>query len=158
MNSCQHAKDVIAYQLGSLDNGERKRFEAHLKQCPGCQKEIQIEGIVKEELSQKLEPGLIEQHVLANLRLRKSIKPRLSWLYIFRMGIYALAMITGGLIVIPWLLEYPIGMLLNLNIDFNLLGELSVLSDFFNYPYILGAIVLILIGVSSIYSYKLLHE
>jgi len=158
MNSCQYAKDIIAYQLGLLDNGEKKRFEAHLKQCLACQQEMQLESLIKDELSHKLEPGQIEQRVLANLRLRKGIEPRLSWLYIIRMGIYALAMITGALVFIPWLLEYPISILFNLNINFNLLGKLSTLSYVLSYPYIYAIILLILIGVSSIYSYKLLHE
>ncbi|MGB3340350.1 MAG: zf-HC2 domain-containing protein [bacterium] len=158
MSSCPHDKNIISYQLGLLDNEERKRFEAHLKQCPTCQQEMQLESIVKDELSHKLEPGQIEQRVLANLRLRKNIEPRLSWLYIIRMGVYALAMITGALVFIPWLLEYPISMLFNLNINFNLLGELSAISNFLSYPYLFGVIGLIFIGVSAIYSYKLLQE
>jgi hypothetical protein len=158
MSSCPHDKNLISYQLGLLDNSEKKRFEAHLKQCPTCQQEMQLESIVKDELSHKLEPGLIEQRVLANLRLRKSIEPRLSWLYIIRMGVYALAMITGALVFIPWLLEYPISSLFDLNISFNLFGELSTISSFLSHPYLIGVIGLVLVSAGAIYSYRLLHE
>ena len=158
MSSCQHAKDIMAYQLGLLDKASSKQFEDHLKKCLVCQKEMQLQTIVREELSQELKPGMIEQRILANLRLRKSLKPRLSWLYIIRMTIYGIAMMTGAFIIIPWLLEYPISRLFNLNINFNLLDNIAVFSNIFNYPIIFGFIMLILVGASSVYSYKLLHE
>ena len=158
MSSCQYAKDVIAHQLGLLDKESKKQFENHLKKCPVCQKEIQLQAIIREEFSQELEPGMIEQRILAILHLRRTLKPHLSWLYMIRMAIYGIAMMIGAFIIIPWLLEYPIGKLLNLNIDFNILGETPLLSGIFSYPYIFGFIIIILLGASSIYSYRLLHE
>ena len=132
MNSCPFANDVIAYQMGLLSSEEKERFETHLKQCPVCQKEMKLELVIKQEMAQKLEPGILEQRVLANLRLRKTLKPHLSWLYMIRMGIYGLAMMIGAFIIIPWLLEYPIGRLFNLDINFNIFEEISVLSNVFN--------------------------
>jgi hypothetical protein len=158
MNSCPHAKDLIAYQLGLLDNGQSKQFEAHLKQCSVCQQEMQIDAFIKEELVQKLEPGIIEQRVLANLRWRKSMETGFSWLYILRMGFYALAMITGALVLIHWLLEYPISKLFNLNINFNLFREFSVISSILDHPYLIGIFGLVLIGAGAVYSYRLLRE
>ena len=158
MSSCQRAKDIIAYQLGLLSSSEKKRFEDHLNKCPVCQQEMQVESIIKEELAQKLQPGKIEQRVLANLRFRQSLAPQFSWLYIIRMGIYALAMMTGAFVIIPWLLEYPISRLLNLNINFNPFSEIAVLSNIFNHPFIFAFFILILVGASTVYSYKLLRE
>lgn len=158
MSSCPHAKHIISYQLGLLDKSEKERFEAHLEQCLVCRQEMQIESIVKEELVQRLEPGQIEQRVLANLRWRKNMETGFSWLYVLRMGFYALAMITGALVLIPWLLKYPISRLFNLNINFNLFHELSIISHILSYPYLFGVIGLVLVSAGAIYSYKLLRE
>ena len=161
MNSCPHAKNIIAYRLDLLNKGERQKFEAHLEQCSACQQEIRLESVIEQELATVSDPGQIEQYVLAAVRLRKSAAPRLSWLYIIRMGVYALAMITCALVFIPWLLEFPISRLFNLNINFNLptqlhdfMGGLSGVSPFI----IIAWISVILIAASSIYSYISLRE
>lgn len=161
MNFCPHAKNIIAYRLDLLNKGERQQFEAHLKQCSACQQEIKLESIIEQELATVSDPGQIEQYVLAAVRLRKSAAPRLSWLYIIRMGVYALAMITGAFVFVPWLLEYPISRLSNLNINFNLPAQLH---DFMHVlsgisPFIIIACIsFILITASSIYSYIALRE
>jgi anti-sigma-K factor RskA len=36
----QFAEDVLLYALGSLDEGERQRFEAHLQECAECRREL----------------------------------------------------------------------------------------------------------------------
>ena len=161
MNSCPHAKNIIAYRLDLLNKGERQKFEAHLKQCPACQQEIRLESVIEQELATVSDPGQIEQYVLAAVRLRKSAAPRLSWLYIIRMGVYALAMITCALVFIPWLLEFPLANLFNMKISINLpaqvhdfVGGLSGVSPFI----IIAWISVILIATSSIYSYISLRE
>jgi anti-sigma-K factor RskA len=35
--TCEHAHDVAAYALGTLDPDDRARLEAHLPDCPECQ-------------------------------------------------------------------------------------------------------------------------
>lgn len=37
----QFAEDVLLYALGSLDQGEKQSFEAHLEQCAECRRELQ---------------------------------------------------------------------------------------------------------------------
>ena len=37
----QFAEDVLLYALGSLDEGERQSFEAHLRDCVECRRELQ---------------------------------------------------------------------------------------------------------------------
>jgi anti-sigma factor RsiW len=61
MNSCPHAKNIIAYRLDLLNKGERQQFEAHLKQCSACQQEIKLESIIEQELATVSDPGQIEQ-------------------------------------------------------------------------------------------------
>jgi len=161
MNSCPHAKNIIAYRLGLLNKAEKQQFEDHLEQCSACRQEIKLESVIEQELSRKFEPGQIEQYVLAAVRLRKAAEPRLSRLYIIRMGVYALAMITGALVFIPWLLEYPLANLFDIKINFNLppqlydfMGSLRGTSPFI----IMACISFILIVASSIYSYIALRE
>ncbi len=36
----QYAEDVLLYALGSLDEGERQRMEAHLRECAECRREL----------------------------------------------------------------------------------------------------------------------
>jgi len=36
----QFAEDVLLYALGSLDEGERRRFETHLQECAECRREL----------------------------------------------------------------------------------------------------------------------
>ncbi len=158
MNSCPHAKNIIAYRLGLLNKGERQKFEAHLEQCSACQQEIRLESIIEQELATVSDPGQIEQYVLAAVRLRKCAAPRLSWLYIIRMGVYALAMITCALVFIPWLLEFPLANLFDIKINLNLPAQLYAFLEGFSSPFVILAIGLILIAASSIYSYIALRE
>lgn len=37
----QFAEDVVLYALGSLDPGEKERFELHLRDCAECRRELQ---------------------------------------------------------------------------------------------------------------------
>jgi len=161
MNSCPHAKNIIAYRLDLLNRGERQKFEAHLEQCSACQQEIRLESIIEQELATVSDPGQIEQYVLAAVRLRKSAAPRLSWLYIIRMGVYALVMITCALVFIPWLLEFPLANLFDIKINLNLPAQLhdfmGVLQGL-SFPFIIACISVILIAASSIYSYIALRE
>lgn len=158
MNSCPHAKNIIAYRLGLLNKGERQQFEAHLEQCSACQREIKLESVIEQELSRKFEPGQIEQYVLAAVRLHKAAEPRLSWLYLIRMGVFAGAMITMGLVIVPWILDFPFDRFFNIKIDFNLPAQLYGFLEVFSSPFVILAIGLILIAASSIYSYIALRE
>jgi len=158
MNSCPHAKNIIAYCLGLLNKAERQQFEAHLEQCSACQQEIKLESVIEQELSRKFEPGQIEQYVLAAVRLHKAAEPRLSWLYLIKMGAYAAAMITMGLIIVPWILDFPFDRFFNIKIDFNLPLELYGFVEVFSSPFLMLTIGFILIAASSIYSYIALRE
>lgn len=158
MNSCPHAKNIIAYRLGLLNKAERQLFEAHLEQCSACRQEIKLESVIEQELSRKFEPGQIEQYVLAAVRLHKGAEPRLSWLYLIRMGAYAAAMITMGLVIVPWILGFPFDRFFNIRIDFNLPAQLHGFVEAFSSPFLILTIGLILIAASSIYSYIALRE
>jgi len=158
MSSCPHAKNIIAYCLGLLNKAERQQFETHLEQCSACRQEIKLESVIEQELSRKFEPGQIEQYVLAAVRLHKSAEPRLSWLYLIRMGVFAAAMITMGLVIVPWILDFPFDRFFNIKIDFNLPLELYGFLEVFSSPFVMLAIGLILITASSIYSYIALRE
>ena len=71
----QFAEDVLLYALGSLDEGERQSFEAHLQQCAECRRELQA---VQEDLGLLAlstagpKPPARSRERLYRLRLRKN--------------------------------------------------------------------------------------
>jgi len=157
MNSCPHNKDILNYILGTLDNTGRQEFDLHLKKCKLCQKELQIESLIAEELSESLQPGEIEDIVLARVRLLKDAKPDFSWLYFFRMIIYGMASIVAVLAFSPKFMIFvsQLGFELDVNIleVFNQIeaSSGSALMLFIGFG-------IILVFLSSVFSYTLLRR
>lgn len=160
MSSCPHSEKILDYRLGLLDRVEKGRFEAHLESCPVCQKELQIESAIDQELSEELKPGAIEHLVIARLRLLKLTEPATSVYEIIKMGIYAAAFITCGLIVLPLILNFPYTRYLDLNLDLNLLPQVGhYLNAFITSHLLIIGIVGGLFSISStIYSLGIIKE
>ena len=85
MNSCHHEYDLIAYRLNMLGQKERKLIEEHITGCEKCQRAMEIELEIDNELSRRMDPGNIEDVVLQRLRVYKEIKIRSWWQYPFRV-------------------------------------------------------------------------
>lgn len=149
MKSCQHAEKIVAYRLSLLSGEEMKEFEAHLKVCPVCQHELEIELLIEKGLSMELEPGFIESRVLARVQVRKSQDMHSFWLYALRMAIYGVVAMVVGIFFIPFILEFPIGQY------FDITRYLSGLLPLTSVPHtflLIIAVGYILIVISSLYS------
>ena len=156
-NYCPHKKDILDYTLGILGDTAKQEFEAHLKKCKLCQKELKIESVIAKELSESLEPGEIEDGVLARVRLLKDAKPSLSWLYLFRMAIYAGA---ATITLLAFSSRFAIFFSkLNLGININILQELNQILASLSSSYVVAIIFgVFLVLLSSVFSYTLLRR
>lgn len=105
MNSCPYKKDVVAYRTGFLTGGKKRIFEEHLKTCATCQQEMKIQETIHTTMTKQLDPGNIESYVISRVRLIKNIQPKLSWRYVFQIGVYVAAAITLLRVCVPALTE-----------------------------------------------------
>ena len=108
MNSCQQAEKLIDYLLKQLTDEEKREFEVHLKSCELCQKELQIESVIENELSTELQPGFIENRIRARLQLRQARDMRPLWMYVLRMVVYGVTASVVSVVLLPFLLKLPI--------------------------------------------------
>jgi hypothetical protein len=106
MNSCQYTDKILFYRLGLLSKTEVQEFEDHLKACPICQREIQIESAIDNELSLELHPGTIEAHVLTRIQLHNIMGVHSFWLYILRIAAYGVVAVIFGFTLIPQLIKF----------------------------------------------------
>ncbi len=146
-NSCQYTEKIIAYRLGLLAAQEKEEFDRHLAQCAVCQRELQIESAIEQELAVELQPGFIEQRVRAQVQLRQAQRMTPFWLYALRMAVYGIVGCTIGLMVIRYVLTFP-GVQLDIAQGFN---ALSSLTGSYTVPLIIG-IGYVFIFVTSFYS------
>lgn len=107
MNSCQQAEKLIDYLLQQLTDEEKREFELHLKSCELCQRELQIENVIENELSTELHPGFIENRIRARLQLRQVRGMRSLWMYVLRMVVYGVTASVVGVVLFPFLLKLP---------------------------------------------------
>jgi hypothetical protein len=157
MNFCPHSKNILDYILGTLERNTRHKFEAHLKKCKLCQKELQIESVIAAELAERLQPGEIEDRVLARVRLLKAAKTNSSWLYLFRMAIYTAAAIMLGSVFSPKFAEFFSKQ--NFGFSINFFQEfIQTLASFD--PSLIFVIMfgIVLVVLSSVFSYVLLSS
>lgn len=125
MNSCPHSENVIDYLLGLLSERENEEFKQHLQKCSVCQRELQLESAIENELALELQPGYIEEHVHARLKLRQEQSLRFSWLYAFRMGVYGVTAMVLALFLPPLILKFPFGQQIDVATYFNGLAALT---------------------------------
>ncbi|UCC11155.1 MAG: zf-HC2 domain-containing protein [candidate division WOR-3 bacterium] len=105
MNSCQHSSKVVDYILGLLKPEELLEFETHLESCTVCRQEMKLEAMLTDEFEKGMNPGEIEQIVLAKLRLRREMNKGFSWGYAVRGVAYGVAAAILGIVIIPPLLS-----------------------------------------------------
>jgi anti-sigma-K factor RskA len=76
----QFAEDVLLYALGSLDEGERRSFEAHLQGCAECRRELQAAqedlGLLAMSTSGPKPPARSRERFLANMAKEPRQKAR----------------------------------------------------------------------------------
>ena len=108
MNSCQQAEKLIDYLLQQLTEEEKREFELHLKSCEQCQRELQIENVIDNELSTEMQPGFIESRIRERLKLRQARDMRPLWMYVLRMVVYGLTASVVSIVLFPFLLKLPI--------------------------------------------------
>ena len=77
------------------------------------------------ELALELQPGYIEEHVHARLKLRQTQSLRFSWLYAFRMGVYGVTAMVLALFLPPIILKFPFGQQIDFAAYFNGLAALT---------------------------------
>jgi hypothetical protein len=135
MNSCPHAEKIVDYQLQQLTEEEKAEFETHLKSCEICQRELQVEMVIENELSAELKPGFVENRIMARLKLRQARDMRPFWLYSFRMVVYGVTASILSMILLPILLKLPLPLGLDLSKYSSgvagLLGQLAPFNTFF---------------------------
>lgn len=125
MNSCPYSEKVIDYLLGLLSEQENEEFKAHAQRCAVCQQELHLESAIENELASELQPGYIEEHVHARLKLRQAQSFRFSWLYAFRMGVYGVTAVMLALVLRPIILRFPFGQQIDVSTYFNDLAALA---------------------------------
>ncbi len=54
--ACRDSEALVAYLYSETDTEERRRFEAHLKACPACAREVEALSEVRQELALWLPP------------------------------------------------------------------------------------------------------
>jgi hypothetical protein len=152
MNSCQHVDKIIDYHLGYLSEDQKVAFEAHLKSCKMCQRELQVELAIEEELSEKLQPGFVEARIKARLQLRRTMDVRAFLLYVYRTAVYAVTAAMVGLVLVPFLLKLPLSTPLDLSRYTNgLAGLLNKLLPANNLFIVIGLCYMLFV-VTSVFS------
>jgi hypothetical protein len=160
MNSCQHSDKVIDYMLGLLPPEQHKEFESHLTTCSACRREMKLESLITSEFEKTMEPGHIEQMVLAKLRLRREMNKGFSWGYAVRGAAYGLAAATLGFVFIPPVLSFLIRALNDMipELRFEWLGSFGWLESFgsisaiFSDLYVVGGIGIVALIGSIVYT------
>lgn len=105
MNCCPHAEKIVDYCLDELTGKGREEFERHLRSCELCQRELSIQRAVEDELSEKFDPGFVENRVMERLQLWQAQDARSFWLYTFRMAVCGVAAAIAGFVLIPMLVR-----------------------------------------------------
>jgi hypothetical protein len=108
MNSCKYVESIIDYRLGQLTDEQEREFEIHLKSCAVCQQELALEQIIENELAVEFRPGLIENRIMARLRLREAEDMRSFWLYAYRMTVLGISAAIACVVLVPFLLHFPL--------------------------------------------------
>ena len=162
MNSCPYSTKVVEYSLGLLKADEQKEFQTHLKQCAVCQREMKLEAVITDEFGKTMDPGHIENIVLAKLRLQRELNRGFSWGYAIRGIAYGMAAAILGIVFIPPLLTFLINSLSHIvttipEPQFGWVESFGSITALFSNLYVVGGIgIAVLIG-SIIYTVHVMH-
>jgi hypothetical protein len=159
MNSCPHTEKILEFRLGLLTGVKAQAFKEHLDKCPICQRELQLESAIEKELSMELNPGFIEEYVRARVQAQRMTDMRSFWLYTVRVAIYGVVAAISGLVVIPLIMKFLLGLHLDLVIDINNLSRLVMhVTDLTHSPMFIIGFSIILLIASSIYLFAYMRE
>lgn len=92
---CPPPEGLLPAELGALDPAERRRLEAHLRDCPACAAERDLARAFERELAI---PDADVQHVVRRLR-RGPARPRRR---ILGLALAAAAVLAVAALALPW--------------------------------------------------------
>ena len=91
-------EEVLLYAQGELFASKRVAFEAHLKTCPACQKELKFLAKLDESLTPPAAPQRVVDELFARTTRKKSVWALFKWGWV---GVAAAACAAFVWTVIP---------------------------------------------------------